>query len=98
MIGAVWCVTKTTIFADGRVFPKERPALICMTLKTGIVDCFANQRRGDLFAMDAVTGSAFHFALEHRMRKRFECFRFLELMTIGTDFGLRCRRKHRIFR
>jgi hypothetical protein len=73
------------------MLPEIRATLFGVTLITGAVYRLANQLQFGSLPMRAVTTTAVHFAFEKRMRKCFECFGTLQLMTVVTDIWLsRC--------
>ena len=81
-------VAQPTVFADGRVLPEERSALLRVTLLAGIVDVFACQLSRDRVAVHAVASDTVHLALHDRMGERFARLGALYLVAVEADIGL----------
>ena len=88
VVGTVWRMTQAAVFADRRVLPQIRTALLRVTVVAGIVQRLTGKLRRRRVAVRAVTTGTVHLPFEKRMGKCFQRFVTLQLMTIETHFSL----------
>ena len=64
VVGAVRRMAGHTVLLDGSVLPQKRPALLRMTLITGLIGCGGHEHFAAFSSVRVMTGDATHF---HRM-------------------------------
>ena len=84
----MWVMAVATIFADRRMFPKIRSALLRMAAVASVIRGLPHKLTITSFSVRAVTTAAAHLAVENRVRVWLHRLRTLLLMTIKTHLGL----------
>ena len=84
------------VFGHRRMLPDIGAAFLGVALVTRIVQSLADQLSIDRSAMWAMTATAIHLSFEERVRKGFQRFTALQLVTIEADFRLGRRLQHAI--
>ena len=87
MVGTMRLMTVDAIFADGRVFPEERPPLFGVAGVADVVDGIGVQQGTGRRAVRVVAVDAGHLAFGQRHVRTLSEFGTLLLVTLGSSLG-----------
>jgi len=60
VVGTMWVMTGEAVLLDGRMFPKQRPALLSVTFITDVVGRSSEEHLAALSSVRIMTGGAVH--------------------------------------
>jgi len=93
-IGAVRRVAIGAVVHNGRMLPKEGPALLRVARVTRLVDRFLDEELGAVGAVHVVTTGTRYFSFENRVPREAMNLGVLGLVALSADLGLGHRVQH----
>lgn len=96
MIRAMRCMTEAAVLGRRFVLPDVRAAFLCVALIAGIVQGLTHELQLCRLAVRTVTFTASHLAFRNGMRKCFQRFAALQLVTVVANLRLLRRLHYRI--